>query len=270
MGLARLEESFEKLRLEGRSALMPYLTLGYPSLDLSVELAETCAEAGANVLELGIPFSDPIADGPIIQRATHLALEQGASPRMCLGAFQEIRQLGVEVPLVAMSYYNPIFHYGLGDFCRDLADAGGDGLIVPDLLPEEAGDLKAAAERQGLALIFLLAPTSTPERIGVIAQASSGFIYLVSLTGVTGPREELAEDLKDFVARVRRKAALPLCVGFGVSNPPQARTVAGIADGVIVGSAVVRLAGEGDDPTGRVRHFVASLREAMDGTSEVA
>ncbi|MDP2951843.1 MAG: tryptophan synthase subunit alpha, partial [Chloroflexota bacterium] len=222
-------------------------------------------EGGADILELGIPFSDPIADGPIIQRATHLALEQGVTPRDCLGVFRRLREVGVEVPLLAMTYYNPILRYGLGKFPKALAQAGGDGLIVPDLPPEEAADLMEACRKEALALVFLLAPTSTLERIERIARASTGFIYLVSVEGITGPREGLPSGLEELVARVRERAeSLPLGVGFGVSGPAQAKAIAGYADGVIVGSAVVRLCGEQDGPI-QVRRFLASLRQAMDG-----
>ena len=185
-GVARIAALFEGLRTEGRAALMPYLTLGYPTPERSLELVAAAVAGGADILELGVPFSDPLADGPVIQRATHVALEQGTTVARCLGLARDLRGRRIMVPFVFMGYYNPILAYGEESYCRDCAGAGVDGLIVPDLPPEEAGGLEAACERHGLALIYLLAPTSTPERVRLVTARSRGFVYLVSVTGGVG------------------------------------------------------------------------------------
>jgi tryptophan synthase alpha chain len=278
--MSRIASAFEKLRQAGRTALMPYLTIGYPSPALTLELVPAVVEAGADLIELGIPFSDPLADGATIQQATHQALQQGTTVETCLETVAELRRRGVETPLILMGYYNPIFQRGLMRFCEDAARAGADGLIVPDLPPEEAADLREACQAHSLDLIFLLAPTSDEARIRQVVKLSSGFIYLVSLTGVTGARDHLPAELEAFVQRVRRMTdpstgrcsepvepsgrRLPLAVGFGIGNPEEARRVARVADGVIVGSAIVRRAGESSEPVTAVHHFVCSLRQGLD------
>ncbi|MFQ6058013.1 MAG: tryptophan synthase subunit alpha [Anaerolineae bacterium] len=259
-----IAEAFAALRAQGRTALMPYLTIGYPSLEATLELVPALVAGGADFVELGIPFSDPLADGATIQQATHVALQQGVTVETCLETVRRLREDGIETPLILMSYYNPVFQRGLAAFCRVAAAAGADGLIVPDLPPEEALELRGGCQANGLDLIFLLAPTSTQERVRMVARMATGFIYLISLTGVTGARHRLPPDLEAFVARVRAVTDMPLAVGFGVGNPEQARRVAAVADGVIVGSAIVRLAGEADRPVEAVRRFVGSLREGLD------
>ncbi len=260
----RIDQTFARLREAGRAALMPYLPLGYPAPELSVRLIRAVAEAGADIVELGIPFSDPLADGPVIQRATHAALQQGMTLARCLDMVREARQAGVGVPLVLMGYYNPILRFGVARCARAARDAGADGLIVPDLPPEEAGSLAGECRAQGLDLVFLAAPTSTPERLRQVAEATQGFVYLVSVTGVTGARDRMADDLAEFVGRVRAITPKPICVGFGIANAETARAVAGLADGVIVGSALVSRLGADGDPVDAARRFVGELRGAVD------
>jgi len=245
----------------GYKALIPYLTVGYPTLEATYEAATILASSGCDIIELGIPFSDPLADGATIQKASYHALKQGITPQACLEAAHELRQK-VATPLVFMSYYNPILSSGLEAFCQASAMAGIDGLIVPDLPPEEGGELEVIAKQQKLDLIYLLAPTSTEERVSLVAEKSQGFIYLVSLTGVTGARKALPPELEDFVERVRQKAMQPLCVGFGVSNPEQARRVARIADGVIIGSRLIELIGE-DTTFSSLKSLALDLRETL-------
>jgi len=245
----------------GHKTFIAYLTVGYPSLETTYEAASVLADNGCDIIELGIPFSDPLADGATIQKASYQALQQGVTPQTCLEAAQQLRQR-VDVPLVFMSYYNPILSYGLEAFCQASEKAGIDGIIVPDLPPEEGVELETSASKHKLDLIYLLTPTSTEERISLVAEKSRGFIYLVSLTGVTGARQTLPLELEDFVERVRQKARQPLCVGFGVSNPEQAKRAARAADGIIVGSRLIQLI-EQDGTLSSLESFAFSLREAL-------
>lgn len=263
-GIDRIGAIFEQVRAEGRAALMPYFTLGYPTYGVSLDLVEAAAVQGADLLELGVPFSDPLADGPIIQRATQVALEGGMSVPRCLEAVIRLRQRGISTPLLLMGYYNPIVAYGEGAFCQACHQAGVDGLIVPDLPPEEGDPLERGCVRHGLALIYFLAPTSPPERVRLVSRRSRGFVYLVSVTGITGPREQLPPGLVTFIRRVRAATDKPLAVGFGIATPEQAGRVAALADGVIVGSALVRLAGE-EGGRGKVADLVGRLRKAVNG-----
>jgi tryptophan synthase alpha chain len=245
--------------------------LGYPTPHLSLELVEAAVAGGADLMELGIPFSDPLADGPTIQRATHLALQQGMMVARCLEMAAELRARGVEVPLLFMGYLNPILAYGIEAFVQDSAQAGINGFIIPDLPPEEAGEVEEACRRGGLALVCLLAPTSTDERITLVAEHSQGFIYLVSLVGVTGARDSLPPGLVEFVGRVRRATDRPLAVGFGISTPAQARRVGELADGVVVGSAILQLVEDEaavKQPVRKVEDFVRSLRRGLEGRDE--
>ena len=243
-------------------ALIAYVTVGYPSVEATLEVVPLLAESGCDLVELGIPFSDPLADGATIQRASFQALENGVTPRLCLEVADKLhRQL--DIPLVFMSYYNPILSYGLDRFCRDSASAGVSGQIIPDLPPEEGGQLEAIGRKQGLDTIYLLAPTSTEERIRLVAERSGGFIYLVSVTGVTGARDRLPPDLAAFVARVRKFTDKPLCLGFGIATPRQAARVARMADGVIVGSRIIQLM-EADRSLAEVAGFTRKLRHAID------
>jgi tryptophan synthase alpha chain len=242
-------------------ALIPYVTVGYPSLEATLKVVPFLAKNGADIVELGIPFSDPLADGVTIQRSSFNALQKGITPQLCLDTAKELRER-VDIPLVFMTYYNPVFHYGLEAFCSACLGAGVDGLIIPDLPPQEGAGLETITNKQDLDLIYLLAPTSTEERIKLVAQRSRGFIYLVSVTGVTGARDRLPADLEVFVSRVKEKVSQPLCVGFGISTPSQAKRVARLADGVIVGSRVIQLME--DEDMNQLGEFIRGLRQALD------
>ena len=247
----------------GHKALIAYVTVGYPTVEDTLKVVPLLAESGCDMVELGIPFSDPLADGATIQQASFRALENGVTPRQCLEVARQLSQT-VTVPLVFMTYYNPVFHYGLAPFCSACADSGVSGLIIPDLPPEEGAALEDIAQGQGVDLIYLLSPTSTGERVSLVAEHSHGFIYLVSLAGVTGARESLPPQLASFVGRVRRVARQPLCVGFGISTPEQAGQVARLADGVIIGSRIIQLMASGDDITTAVGGFIRTVRQALD------
>jgi len=257
--VSRILSVFNK---SGHTALIPYVTVGYPSLEATLKVVPLLASSGCDIVELGIPFSDPLADGATIQKASFRALQNGVTPKLCLEAAKELNQK-VDIPLVFMTYFNPVFSYGLEEFCSACASSGIDGLIIPDLPPEEGSELEAITQRQDIDLIYLLAPTTTEERIRLVAERSRGFIYLVSVTGVTGVRDNLPPGLESFVARVRKTATQPLCVGFGISTPEQARRIARIADGVIVGSRIIQLM-ETDDFISPVGNFIKELRHALD------
>jgi len=246
----------------GRTALIAYVTVGYPTVEATRKVVPLLAESGCDIVELGIPFSDPLADGVTIQRASFAALQNGVTPQLCLDLAGELSRK-VSTPLVFMTYFNPVFHYGLKEFCQACAKSGVDGLIIPDLPPEEGTDLETATRTHDLDLIYLLAPTSTEERIRLVAEKSRGFIYLVSVTGVTGARDKLPENLATFAARVKKLASQPLCIGFGISTPEQASQIARIADGVIVGSRIIQLM-EVEDNLLSVGNFIRDLRVALD------
>jgi tryptophan synthase alpha chain len=241
-----------------RAALMPYLMGGYPSIEGSVSAGLAAADAGADLLELGIPFSDPLADGPVIHAAGSEALAAGATPHSVLRVCE---QLAVKVPVVLMVYANIVLTAGASAFALRAASAGASGLIVPDLPHDEAAELREACDAEDLALVPLVAPTTTPERIADIGADARGFVYTVSLTGTTGERSALPPGLGETVSRVRAATQVPVAVGFGISTPEQARSVAEIADGVIVGSRVVRAAGEGG--AAAVGELVGELAAAL-------
>ena len=243
-GTAALEAMFARSSGEGRAAFLPYFPIGYPTHEASLQTIIAMAEAGVDGFEIGIPFSDPIADGPTIQAATQIALENGTTVRKCLDAVRTLRAKGVSQPMLMMGYANPLVAYGTDRFVRDAREAGADGLIVPDLPPEEASMFADSCEREGMALIFMLAPTSNDARIKMAAANAKGFIYVVSLTGITGARKDLSSDLADFIARLRSRTDMPLVLGFGISTPDHARQVSKLTDGFIVGSALVRAGGE--------------------------
>jgi tryptophan synthase alpha chain len=246
----------------GHKALIAYITVGYPDVKATPKIAKILAENGSDIIELGIPFSDPLADGATIQKASYEALRNGVTPEICLATAAEIRKR-IATPLAFMTYYNPVLNYGAENFCISCRDAGINGLIVPDLPPEEGANLENITRRHGFDIIYLLAPTSTEERIEAVGKRSRGFIYLVSLTGVTGAREKLPQGLDSFVKRVRRTTRKPLCVGFGISSAAQAKRVAAVADGVIVGSRLIQLIDE-DASLGTLKAFVTSLRRSVD------
>ncbi len=260
-GTAALEAMFAAAKLQGRAAFLPYYPIGYPDYPSSIETIVALADAGADGFEIGMPFSDPLADGPVIQAATQVALRNGVTVKTCLQAIGELRARGVKQPLILMGYLNPILAYGVERFVDDAGSAGASGVIIPDLPPEEAETLIQACERRGLAHIFFLAPTSNEARIRLVSQTASGFIYLVSLTGITGVRSELPPGITDFVSKVKALTAQPLVLGFGISTPDHARAVSGLVDGFIVGSALVKAAAEGLDA---VRSLAARIRSALD------
>ncbi|MBK9713687.1 MAG: tryptophan synthase subunit alpha [Kouleothrix sp.] len=237
--MSRIAETFARLRSEGRAALMPYLMVGFPERDSALELAPALEAAGADLFELGVPFSDPLADGATIQRASERALANGVRLSFCLETVAALRARGLRAPLVLMGYFNPFLRYGLARVAADAAAAGVDGLIIPDLPPEEASEFQAICRAAGLDLILFVAPTTPDERIAQIARLASGFIYCVSLTGVTGARRDLWPGLPAFLERVRRHTDLPLVVGFGISSAEHVRQVGEHADGAIVASALV-------------------------------
>ncbi len=245
----------------GYKVLIAYITIGYPDVETTYKAASILSDSGCDIIELGIPFSDPLADGVTIQKASYQALQQGITPQICLEVAHQLRQK-LSTPLVFMTYYNPVFNFGLEAFCQASAAAGIDGLIIPDLPVEEGTELEAIAGKLKLDLIYLLAPTSTEERISMVAKRSHGFIYLVSLTGVTGARQTLPPELEGFVQRVRQKAKQPLCVGFGISTAEQAKRVARVADGIIVGSRLLQLIEE-DATLSALKAFISSLRGAL-------
>lgn len=245
-----------------KKALIAYITTGYPDISATLKAVPLLAESGCDIIELGIPFSDPLADGITIQNASHQALQNGISVNKCLDTAGKLSGQ-VSTPLVFMTYYNPILNFGLDKFCDGCREAGVSGLIVPDLPPEEGGELEIQADRTGIDLIYLLAPNSTNDRIKVVAARSRGFIYLVSLTGVTGARSSVSVELGDFVKRVRAVAKQPLCVGFGISTAEQAVRVAGLVDGVIIGSKIIQLM-EADPSLKTTGEFVKDVRKALD------
>lgn len=262
MGLQHIQQTFARARSEMRPALMPYWTLGYPDASTSVRVIKAIVSAGADMLELGIPFSDPLADGPVIQRASQIALENGASVRGCIELASELRASGINVPMIAMGYVNPLLAYGVANYVRDWHAAGVDGFIVPDLPPEEGGEMAEECTRKQMALVQFTAPTSTPQRVKLAVQHATGFIYVVAVTGVTGARDSLAIGLREYVERVKTQTGeLPVVVGFGVSKPEHVREIGEYADGVIVASALLRAAGEAADPAINAAEFVRSLRD---------
>jgi tryptophan synthase alpha chain len=257
--LERLAELFAR----GHAALMPYFPLGFPDAQTSLEVIAALSEAGADAFEIGLSFSDPLADGPAIQHATQVALEKGITVKRSLAMIAELRARGVTQPFLVMGYINPILAYGQERFVKDAAAAGADGFIVPDLPPEEAGELDQLCQAHGLGLIYFLAPTSTAERVKLVAGKARGFIYLVSIAGVTGARSQLAGGLSDFVGRIRQATSTPIAVGFGVSTPDQSREVSQIADGVIVGSALVQIVDHAVDKPRAAAQFIRQLKASM-------
>jgi tryptophan synthase alpha chain len=264
--LTAIDEAFARCRRERRAAFIPYLTAGDPSLEATEELLPALAAGGADLIELGVPFSDPIADGPVNQRAAARALAAGASLEGVLDLVAR-RRATLAVPVVLFTYFNPLHARGPSTFAEQAAESGVDGVLCVDLPPEEADELTGPLHERGIDTIFLVAPTSDRERLARVAEASTGFAYYVSRTGVTGERARLPRELQREVKRVRRRLPLPLAVGFGISTPKQVEAVGRIADGVVVGSALVRLVEErGADPRlpelveRRVRELAAPLR----------
>ena len=261
----RIARAFADLHERGEVGFIPYLTFGDPEPGVTLELLDALERAGADLIELGVPFSDPSADGPVLQRAAERALASGATLRGCLDVVAEFRQRST-VPIVLFGYYNPIFRYGVEALTRDARAAGVDGILGVDLPPEEAADLDGAARAQGLDLIYVLAPTSTLGRTRKVLSRARGFVYFVSVTGVTGVRSVLPENLETLVRSVKRLTPLPVGVGFGISTPEQASQVAGFADAVIVGSAIARVVEECEpdgDLVAEVEGFAGALADAV-------
>jgi len=235
--------------------------VGYPTIETTLKAVPLFASIGCDIIELGIPFSDPLADGATIQQASYEALRQGVTPKVCFEVARELRRR-VKIPIVFMTYYNPVLKFGLEQFCSKCAEVGIDGLIIPDLPPEEGEELEKSTKRHELDLVYLLSPASTEERIRLVTSRSSGFVYLASLTGVTGARDRLPDEVESFVGGVRERTDKPLCVGFGVSTPEQAQRIAKVADGVIVGSRIMQLLSK-DKSLRNACSFVKCLREAL-------
>jgi len=259
----RVDARFRDLRGAGQTAFIAYITAGDPSLEVTGELVLALEQAGTDVIELGIPFSDPLADGPVNQAAAERALKHGVSLADILKFVGELRGK-TAIPVIFFTYFNPVFKYGVERFAQDAASAGVDGALAVDLPPEESADYKAAMDAAGLSTVYLAAPTSTRDRIRLISEHSTGFVYYVSRTGVTGVRESVEESVKPMVAEIRSFTEKPVAVGFGISKPQQVREVAQYADGVVVGSGIVRLVGElGTSPNmvSEVAGFAGQLAE---------
>lgn len=257
--ISRIKEKFRELKGKKKKAFIPYIMAGDPSLGNTKDIVQMLEECGADIVELGVPFTDPLADGPTIQRASERALNAGVTLKKVIAFVKDMRQ-SIQIPVVLMTYYNPVFKYGEEHFVRDAKDAGVDGVIIPDLPPDEAGNLIRSSRKASLDTIFLLAPTSTPERIKKVAKASRGFIYYVSVTGITGSRLLLDGSMETLISEIRKYTDKPIAVGFGVSTPEEASAVSKVSDGVIVGSAIVKRLHESHDD---LKRYIISLREAI-------
>lgn len=266
----RIDERFAELRDRGEAALIPFVPAGDPDLATTLKVLRALEESGADLIELGVPFSDPMADGPTIQRASERALKGGTTLPAVLDLVRDFRRES-RIPLVLFGYYNPFFRYGTKRLTRAAKAAGADGILCVDLPPEESGELKRWADAEGLDTIFLLAPTSDDERIRLVAQKGRGFIYYVSVTGVTGSRRQFEALLHNRVALVRRRTSLPIGVGFGISTPKQAAWIASFADAVVVGSALIEVmerAARNQEKVKQAGRFVAGLKRAMNKVSK--
>lgn len=259
--MSRIAQTFARLKAEGKTAFMPFVTIGFPELATTAELVPALIEAGANLVELGVPFSDPIAEGPTIQRSSFKALENGITLQKCFETARTLRTK-TDAPLLFMGYYNPVFSYGVERYAAECAANGIDGLIIPDLPPEEAAEAQAACQKAGLDLPCFVAPTSTPERIQAAVKNATGFVYCVSLAGVTGARVALPEYLPDFLGKVRAQTDLPLVLGFGISKPEHFASVRPLVDGIIVGSALIDVL-EKAPPAERTSQAVKFVKELL-------
>jgi tryptophan synthase alpha chain len=260
----RIKKTFINLKENKRTAMMPYLTLGYPEKESALQIIPALVRGGADLVELGVPFSDPLADGATIQASSQRALDNGINLPICLTQAEQLRETGITIPFVLMGYFNPIMQFGVAQFVDRASEAGIDGVIVPDLPPEEAGPLVEALNEKDICSIFLLAPTSDANRIHTVVNISEGFIYLVSLVGVTGARATISPELAGFVKRIRQETTKPLAVGFGISTPDQAAHIGAIADGVIVGSALIMTISDVESPAQAAHDFVKALRDGID------
>jgi len=263
--VTRITNCFKKIKNEKRKALVVFITAGDPDLGETKSILEIIDDSGADIIELGVPFSDPLADGPIIQASALRALKSGTTLRKILALVKDIRK-NRDLPIVLMTSFNPVFVYGEKQFVEDAVFVGVDGVIIPDLPPEEADEFSVYAEKMGLDVIHLLAPTSPGERIRMVAKKGRGFIYYISLTGTTGVRVQLAEGLGDKVASIKQSSEIPVLIGFGISNPDLAREATKFSDGVIIGSAVVKLIESNSDPIQRnkkLSKFISSIKQAI-------
>ncbi len=265
--MSRIEERFKSLN--GNKALVAFFTAGDPDMSASKEIFSVIEQSGADIIEIGVPFSDPLADGPTIQASSHRSLQNGTTLKKIIQLVVTIRSQS-NLPIVLMSSFNPVFVYGQKAFVEDAVKAGVDGVILPDLPPEEAEEFLGYADAKNLDTIFLLAPTSTPERIKRIGEVSKGFIYYVSLTGTTGTKTELPQNLEEKVTAIKDKVKLPVLVGFGISGPEQACEAAKHSDGVIIGSAIVKLIASHSDPEARNRkisEFISGIKNSLTNSS---
>ena len=256
---SRIEKTFKRLKNGGKKAFIPYIMAGDPSLEKTKDIVLLFEDCGADIIELGVPFSDPLADGPTIQRASERALRNDVTLRKVISLVIDVRQK-TQIPIVLMTYYNPVFKYRENDFIKDAKGAGVDGVIIPDLPPDEAKDFIKMSKKAGLNTIFLLAPTSTEDRIKKVIRVSSGFIYYVSITGITGANLLLDGSMELLISKIKRYTDTTIAVGFGVSTPEQASAVAKVSDGVIVGSAIVKKIQESPD---QLKQYLVSLREVI-------
>ena len=257
--MTRIGKAFKRLKKDGGKAFIPYIMAGDPSLETTKETVLMLEQCGADIVELGVPFSDPLADGPTIQRAAERALKNNVTLRKIIAFVEDIRS-STHIPLILMTYFNPVFKYGSERFIRDASDANVDGLIIPDLPPDEAADFIKHARKANLDTIFLLAPTSTEDRIRIVTKASKGFLYYVSITGTTGSGLLFDGSMERLISEIKGCTDTPIAVGFGVSTPEDAAAVAKVADGVIVGSAIVKKLHETPDT---LKDYVISLRQAI-------
>lgn len=259
--MSRIAAAFERLKVEGRTGLVAFVTVGYPDLDATVDLVEGLVAGGADAIELGVPFSDPLADGATVQRAGWRALEQGVTIWDCLDVARRLRERGLTQPLLLMGYYNSWLAAGLEEFAKGAAEAGVDGFIAVDLPPEEAAEILAVTRPLGLDLVFLVAPTSSAERLEAVGKAASGFVYCVSVAGTTGARGELPAELPEFIARVRERIRLPLAVGFGVSRPEHVARIGQLCEAAVIGSAIIEQIDNAapHERVDRVREYVEAV-----------
>lgn len=261
-GLKSIQGAFEQAKKEKRACFMPYFPIGFPNYEESLDILRTLAKTGADIIEVGVPFSDPLADGPTIQAATQQALENGTTPQMCIDAIAQLRQEGITTPMVLMGYLNPFIAYGFENLINTAQEVGIDGFVVPDLPVDEAEEFQALVEDAGLSMTHFLAPTSGAQRMRLVAKKTRGYIYLVSVTGITGAREALPSDLTRNIAAIRTISQLPIAVGFGIGTPEKAKAVGKLATGVIVGSALVNAAADGGATA--VYELAKGMRDALD------
>ncbi|MEE8046682.1 MAG: tryptophan synthase subunit alpha [Dehalococcoidia bacterium] len=265
MAIDRIQEAFKKAESEGRIALVPYVTIGFPELGLTTEIVRAIVDAGADVVELGVPFSDPLGEGPTIQASSHRALTNGVTPEICIEVARDIRAAGIDVPIVFMGYYNNILSFGLDEYCTSISAAGVDGIIAVDLPAAEAGPLQDACDIAGLSLVPLIALTSTDQAIEHACKRAAGFVYCISVLGVTGARATMSDRVEGLANKVRGFTDLPVAIGFGISTAEHVAEVAGFADGVAVGSALITALADGE-ASGAADRAGAFIRSIAPGT----